>query len=550
MNSEVRSINGLPTLLVNGKPIPEMAYITYRLEHNCYDDFALSGVRLYSVNLNFSEMPINERAPVLVFQKGIFEKNEPDFGIVDKNFAQILEAAPDAYIFPRINVNLPESWEKSHPDELCDTGCGERRRVSFASDLWAQEVKKNLKELIEYIEKGPYADNVIGYQIAGGNTEEWLPFDDYCFYGKRAKEKFAEFSKNRNIVPDEESYYAFASDVVAERIIEFAGLAKEVVDGKKIIGAFYGYTLGCTAKNICHHSLDKILECDKIDFMCSPIIYVHGREPGLDPYPMVPVDSLRLHNKLYFSENDVRTHLSEAIHEHPNYTSKIWFGPKEKELCLGQLKASFCRAFVHGYGMWWFDMWGGWYKDSEYMELISKMSEICRGGMDKPVSKLAVFIDEKCYSKLDGETKIVNSAVNMLGLTGASYDIYLASDFDIITDEYKAYIFIEPCKTQLMTECIHKAAACGKPFKVFSEVDANDVWEYMQEFLESSGIAVSSRKAAVYSGEKYMCLYAGETGEYAFDIDGKIAFEDLFTGEEIVFPKMVKKGECYLFKKI
>ena len=177
MNAQIQTINGLPTIVVNEMPIPEMAYITYRTDRNCYADFAEIGVKIYSVNLNFSEMPINERAPVLVFQKGIFEHETPDFSVVDHNFGQILAACPDAYIFPRVNVNLSEAWEKAHPEELCEAGFGNRRRVSYASDLWAEEVKRGLSALIEYVEGSPYADHVIGYQIAGGNTEEWLPLD-------------------------------------------------------------------------------------------------------------------------------------------------------------------------------------------------------------------------------------------------------------------------------------------------------------------------------------------------------------------------------------
>ena len=148
MLCEVKKINNLPTLTVNGKAISEMAYITYKTECNCYKDFANSGVKLFSVNLNFSEMEINEHAPVLVFQKGIFENDTPDFSIIDRNIQQILDSCPDAYIFPRVNVNLSEKWEQTHPSELCDDHINDRKRVSFASDIWAEEVKRELKLLV------------------------------------------------------------------------------------------------------------------------------------------------------------------------------------------------------------------------------------------------------------------------------------------------------------------------------------------------------------------------------------------------------------------
>ena len=110
MKSEVKNHNGLPSLFVNGEYVPEVAYITYKLDNARYEDFSNAGYKLFSVCLNFSEMPINESAPVLVMDKGIFEKEEPDFSIVHKNFDLILKNNPDAYIFPRVNVNLPENW--------------------------------------------------------------------------------------------------------------------------------------------------------------------------------------------------------------------------------------------------------------------------------------------------------------------------------------------------------------------------------------------------------------------------------------------------------
>ena len=323
MVSQVKFVDGLPTLCVNGEAVTEMAYITYNTKNNRYADFAKAGVKLYSVNLNFSEVPIGERAPVLVFQKGIFENDEPDFSIVDENFDEILSVCPDALIFPRVNTNLSLRWEREHPDELCERGMNGRTRFSLASDVWAQEVKEKLVALIDYIENSRYAENVIGYQIAGENTEEWLPFEDYGFYGKRAKEKFLKYCAEKNIGKNEENYFRFASEMTAQRIIEFATVAKEKLEDKKIIGAFYGYTVGCPHRAQCHLALDKILQSDRIDFLCSPLNYVHGRAPGLDPYPMVPIDSLKLHGKLYFSENDIRTHHSRPPSAHPHLISAV-----------------------------------------------------------------------------------------------------------------------------------------------------------------------------------------------------------------------------------
>ncbi len=549
MYSEVRNINGLPTLTVNGVHIPEMAYITYIPENNCYEDFASAGVRLFSVNLNFSEMPINENAPVLVFQKGIFENEKPDFSIVCRNFDRILSACPDAYIFPRVNVNVSRAWEKSHPDELCEYGKNKRTRASFASDLWAEEVKSCLVQLVEYIEKSPYADHVIGYQIAGGNTDEWFPFDDYGFYSKRAKEKFLEYCKDNKTAADEENYFKFASETVADRIVDFATVVKNITDNKKIVGAFYGYTIGCPHRAQCHLALGRLLESKSVDFLCSPLTYVHGRQPGLDTYPMIPVGSVRHHGKLYFSENDIRTHLSRPVSPHPNYSVKIWTGQK-KSISLQQIKINFCRALIYGNGMWWFDMWGRWYSDPDFMQTFAQMLEICKDGQDTPDCKVALFTDENCYFALKGHKNIIWKICNTLGLTGAMNDVYLASDFDEVYDRYKVCLFVQPTQTELLTRCVQKAKASGKAVRVLSDDDINITAEEIKEFLLENGVELPTpQEAVVYTGKNFVAFHAHKKGRYDFSVDGRRTFTDLFTGEEITFPKEIDKTVCWLFRR-
>ena len=44
-------------------------------------------------------------------------------------------------------------------------------------------------------------------------------------------------------------------------------------------------------------------------------------------------------------------------------------------------------------------MWGGWYKDKEYMSIMKKSLEILSDGRDCPDNQVAVFIDEKGYAE-------------------------------------------------------------------------------------------------------------------------------------------------------
>lgn len=152
ISSCVKKVGGVPTFIINDKPASQTAYITYFEDKNCYQDFADCGYNLFSVPIMFASRTVNEADPAPVFVEGIYENEEPDYSILDESINKILKACPDAYIFPRVNVNLPIRWEDAHPDELCFESYGEKKCACFASDAWAEEVKRCLKDLITCIE--------------------------------------------------------------------------------------------------------------------------------------------------------------------------------------------------------------------------------------------------------------------------------------------------------------------------------------------------------------------------------------------------------------
>ena len=60
-SSYIASLGGVPTLFVDGKALPGVAYITYFTDNNRYADFANAGFRLFSLPVYFSGQTINER---------------------------------------------------------------------------------------------------------------------------------------------------------------------------------------------------------------------------------------------------------------------------------------------------------------------------------------------------------------------------------------------------------------------------------------------------------------------------------------------------------
>ena len=297
MKAEIKKHLGTLRLFVDGEILPPDAYITYFTGKNRYEDFASVGYRLFSLPVFFSSKTLNENSQAPCLGRPIFDGEEPDWDVLDEDFYKILRACPDALIFPRVNVSLNESWERANPDELCDEGKTELHRPCFSSDKWAEETKRLYRLAIRHIEESDYADHVIGYQFAAGNTEEWFSHDFKGSIGKRSREKFAEHCAKNCLEPNDANLYAFLSDVVADRICDLAAVTKEEAGREKLVGTFYGYTFECGDRVSCHHSLDKVLACPDVDFLCSPISYAKDRELGRDHGCMLPCDSLREHGK-------------------------------------------------------------------------------------------------------------------------------------------------------------------------------------------------------------------------------------------------------------
>lgn len=533
--SEIRRNGGVPALFVDGEPVIGNAYITYYTHKACYGDFAETGCRLYSVPIFFASRTINEVSQLPPFCDGIFEtKDAPDYSIADREFEKILAACPDALIFPRVNMSLPLWWEKEHPDELCDTGTTENRRPCFSSDLWAEDTKRFLSAFIDHVQASGYAEHVIGYQLAGGNTEEWFSFDQKGSVGLRSREKFSEYCASAGLAGTEEEYYAFLSRMTADRICEFAAFAKEKVGHRQVIGSFYGYTFECPDRTSCHHALGRMLECPDIDFLCSPASYMDDRRMGQDDPCMLPVDSLKLHGKLYFVENDTRTHLTTPPNSLPHYNTRVWM-PRGKAMTLELLKLHYSRTLTHGHALWWFDMWGGWYRDEDYRALFERFWELSREALEKPLdstAETALFIDETAYAYLTGSQE--DRAAGMLayrfripmGKLGAPYDCYLLSDYESVKDRYKAHIVLKLHDTPLSSRLFGEGVpAC---VKLITPKDAGITPEELRTFVRNCGVSLyTDRDAVVFANESYLFLHTCEAGAYPLALPAGISLKPL-----------------------
>ncbi|RED58189.1 hypothetical protein DFP98_13431 [Cohnella phaseoli] len=503
MYTEIKRLGGVPTLFVNGEPVYANAYVSYLDDRARYEDFAAAGIRIYSVPVYLAGRGINTDSNIGPFRTGLWDcEKELNFSPLEDDLRQVLAANPEALIFPRIDLDMPEWWDEKCPNELNRLANGVKLRQSFVSERWREDAGVALTKIICYLEQSEYRRHIIGYQIAAGGTEEWAyhgwPNADFS---SRALEAFRAWRPERHgerttqtdeeliaalTLPDDDEqsallspaeevllidYRLFLGEVVADAIAYFARLVKRQLNDRLIVGVFYGYSLEITDPRAGHHDLRSLLREPSIDFFSSPNSYLGVRRPGIDWPFMSVAESIALHGKMLWMECDTRTFLTRPLREaRPSicppgkYEGGVWEGPATLQASLDLLLKNFGKCLTAGVGQWWFDMWGGWFADSAIMAMMAQFQRIGESSLNLPDRRLraeiAVIVDEKAYAYLRPGTGLANAWTYLqrqgLGLMGAPYHIYDISDLVAASERnYKIYLFLN---TMLVSPEFEQAA--------------------------------------------------------------------------------------------
>jgi hypothetical protein len=421
-----------------------------------------------------------------------------DFSQADEQILRILEADPDAYIFPRVYVNSPDWWDELHPDQLVlyDDGEGEPKLFhevedkpcpSWASEIWRKDTAYALRKYIQHVRSAPYASRVIGYHVASGTTEEWMYWGanagKYCDYSKptlaafrrwlrrkyetegRLREAWgsaavtfdtAEVPRYAKRIATEHGVFRdpvaardvidfdlFLSDLTADTINYFAGVVKKATRSKQLFGTFYGYVLqlfGQRQQNAGHLAPRTVWQCPDVDFLTSPTSYAfRGLGDGYSHF-MSLTDSVKLHGKMWFDENDIRTWLTGG-------PTGQWGKTDTYEETLAMEQREFANVICNACGQWWFDMGGGWYDDPRILKDIGQMKAIADQTVDwdrAPASEIALIVDPQSLAYLKTNNQL--SGLSMLqqlpqlGRCGAPFAYYALDDLLDIPPQ-RLYIF-------------------------------------------------------------------------------------------------------------
>jgi hypothetical protein len=200
MNSVVDFKNGKPYISIDGNLYYPLAYTTYFEECGEFSDFIKAGYKMFFINISFTKLAINNVSGFSPFRTGVFEGDEPDYREFDGIVKTILSECPDAFIFPRINVAMPQKWIEENPDECVSTPSG--MREALWSEKYLCDGAELLAALVLHIRSADYSGRIAGYQICGGTTQEWMHHDMAGSFSKKGVKKFHLWMKKKYSTDD------------------------------------------------------------------------------------------------------------------------------------------------------------------------------------------------------------------------------------------------------------------------------------------------------------------------------------------------------------
>jgi len=477
----VRDHHGAPALFIDDEPRAPFAYMSYLGEQAWYEEAAAAGIHLYCFPAYLGDRGINSNSGIGPFRPAIWRgEKEFDFSSIHDDFAKILSADPDALVIIRFHLDPPAWWDQAHPEACCLLPDGTTFRQCFASPVWRNATQEALRHCVSWLLESKYAKHLIGIHVAAGGTEEWFyhfrggfhdlnPARTEAFrhwlgetYANDTALKQAWRDPNVTLQtarpadisgverprrwrdPSDEQNtldtFRFHAQTMVDNIALFCRVVKDVSQRRLLTGAFYGYHYFVTDPRRGHGALHKLLKCPDLDYLSSPNAYY--RIPGEDWPPMVAIDSVQLHGKLWMAENDTRTSITTLLKDRApaicppgQYDSGVWLGPPDMETSVALLWKNTGRMLACGYGGWWFDMWGGWFSDPKLLDVLSKTQELWRDYPSQIIpemeAQVCVVVDEElCFHDASFGSLIgaILSNRHTLAKTGAPYDLYLRQD--------------------------------------------------------------------------------------------------------------------------
>lgn len=421
--TKVETINGVPTLTVNGEKVPAF-FFKSPSKDSSLETISQSGIEIYLTNTaHIGKSGDNN---------GLWNENGSfDYETLDETINSYLAASPDANVIVQIGLTAPIWWLTENPDEQANSidSAGNITTywaASYGSEKWKVQAGELLKDIIAHMQKENYYSRVAGlYLLSGYNTEnvtygalDASQVPDYSvaaqnYFRKWAKEEYGTIENLREAWNDPtiESFDSIEPPTFAElkedggagmmynpatqqKLIDWRKLlsvmttdcllywgeiAKEATEQNLVVGTYYSYLgAGATWDGVgsSQWTMNDVISSEYYDFFTTPEGY-NARQLGIAGVAQGAIDTVMEFGKLYIQEQDNRTVLSGQ------FAGTGWDTSRDQAIgqartmedSILQYKRDFTHNLVNGIGSWIFDMQGGWIADEQIYDFTQDMND-------------------------------------------------------------------------------------------------------------------------------------------------------------------------------
>jgi hypothetical protein len=232
--------------------------------------------------------------------------------------------------------------------------------------------------------------------------------------------------------------------VIADAILQFAKAARTRISREKEIGVFFGYYLVSDSKLVSfgHLAYESVFASPDVDFIINPGTY-NDRQIGGGSGPQLVHGTALRYGKRCLHEIDHRTH---CVSTHPVVGHDAW-KTQADDNAGHKREAAF--SLINHMSLWWFDMWGGWYRTQETLDLIKqlqKVSDAYVNDRSPSVAEALLIADPQsaCYlnEKAPHASAMARQFRDKLNKTGAPFDVYSFNDIPFIDLSRYKVIFL------------------------------------------------------------------------------------------------------------
>ena len=461
----------------------------------------------------------------------------------DRRFAEIIAAAPDALVFPRVGADAPKWYLAAHPEvrTVYDNGFT-NSIVSISDPTYRRDACAFVERLTRHLRER-FPDNFAGLHVSGQSAGEWVYQNSndrpLGGYDRPSLEAFRRHLASRGVagastawIPSGEErrdrtdglivnpakdpllaeFLRFRQEDMARFVGELGAAIRRGSDGHVLSVFFYGYgwehgtcPSGPSASG--HYALETLLResAGSIDILSGPCCYQNRAWPG-STSAMSAIETIHRHGVLWFNEDDTRTDLEDVWDYKTGQGGALTTRPHVRDTLLRNAAVEILR----GEGDWWMDLFGrGWYRDRELWDVRRELAPLERAmeSRTRPYgAEVAYCLDETSMVLCrPGAAPAMASLVfrMMFDGCGAPYAQYLLNDvLDNPPPETK--LFYLPFAWHLDAAQRAKVVRLRK-----TRPDATFVWVWAPGWASERGLGTETMREATGFGFRRIRLEKG-----------------------------------------